>query len=232
MTKKVFSIVLGVLIAAVGIILGGQALGYWPDYVLSMDGWWTVFLIIPGILSIFGSGLGLFNSLITGLGILFLLDEQGILENDLGYKLAIPYALIVIGLSLVFKRRGPHVPHEFREANTGIFAGTKGESFFAIFGTNTPQFNGIDFRGASAFAIFGSVDFKLQNAVINRDCVINAYSIFGAVDITLPKDVRLIVNSVPVFGGVENRFVSEAPDKNAPAVLVRAVSVFGGTDIY
>jgi len=46
----------------------------------------------------------------------------------------------------------------------------------------------------------------------------------------LPKNVRVIVNSTPIFGGVENSFISEAAD-NAPTVLIRALSVFGGTDI-
>ena len=46
----------------------------------------------------------------------------------------------------------------------------------------------------------------------------------------LPKNVKVIVDSMPIFGGVDNRFVSEAGD-NAPTVLIRAISVFGGTDI-
>lgn len=227
MTKKAVSVVVGIFIAAVGVLLGGQALGFWPDYKFSMAGWWTVFLILPGILSIFGSGPHMFSSLITGLGILFLLDEQNVLQNDLGYKLAIPYALVVVGLSIVFKKREPR---EFREANSGVYAGTRDENYYAIFGTNTPQLNNADFRGANAYAIFGSIGLKLQNAPISHDCVINTYSIFGSVDITLPKDVRLLVRSVPIFGGVENRFVSQA-DKSAPAVLVRSVSVFGGVNI-
>jgi predicted membrane protein len=123
------------------------------------------------------------------------------------------------------------MPIRFRkESNTGIYAGSKGENYFAVFGGNTPHFDGVDFRGANAFAIFGGVDLKLQNAIIRRDCVINSYSIFGGTDIILPKNVKVLVDSTPIFGGVENRFSSEAGE-SAPTVLIRAVSVFGGTDI-
>ncbi len=232
MKKKAVSIVFGILIVAAGVLIGGQALGYWPDYKLSMDGWWTVFLILPGIVSICNHGLGAGNSIITGLGVLFLLDEQGILKDDLGYELAIPYVLIIIGLSLIFKKRESFEECDFREHNKGVYAGTMGETYFAIFGSNTPQLEGTDFRGASSRAIFGMVTFNLQNTDISRDCVINALSIFGKTDIVLPKDVRLLVHSVPVFGGVVNKFVAETPDKSSPAVLVRAVSVFGGTNIF
>ena len=226
MRKSTVSIILGLLVILGGIYFGGQVLGYW-DYKVSFDGWWTLFIIVPCIISIFTSGLNFFNSVGTGIGILFLLSEQEVLKNDLGYQLIIPYIMVVFGLSLIFRKS----TKGSKEGNNGIFAGSKGENFFAVFGGNTPQFDGIDFRGANAYAIFGGVDLRLQNAIIKRDCVINTYSIFGGTDIILPRNVRVIVNSTPVFGGVDNRFVSEAADNNAPTVLIRALSVFGGTDI-
>lgn len=227
MRKKTVSVIMGLLVVAGGIFFGAQVLGYWPEYKVSFDGWWTLFIIVPCIISIFNSGLNMFNSIGTGLGILFLLNEQGVLKDNIGYRLSIPYVLIVFGLSLIL-RRSSIAP---KEGNNGIFAGSKGQNYFAVFGGNTPQFNGVEFRGANAYAVFGGVDLKLQNAIIRRDCVINAYSIFGGTDIILPKNVRVVVSSIPVFGGVENRFVSEAAEGGAPTVFIRAVSIFGGTDI-
>lgn len=225
MRKSTLSVVLGLLVIAGGVYFAGQVLGYW-DYKVSFDGWWTLFIIVPCFLAIFNSGLNFFNCVGAGIGILLLLNEQDVLNNDLGFKLIVPYILIIFGLSLIFRRSSRGT----KEGNNGIFAGSKGENFFAVFGGNTPQFDGVDFRGANAYAVFGGVDIRLQNAIIKRDCVINSYSIFGGTDIILPKYVRVIVNSTPVFGGVDNRFVSEAGD-NAPTVLIRALSVFGGTDI-
>jgi len=159
-------------------------------------------------------------------GVLLLLSAQAVFKDGLGYKLIIPYILVIFGLSLILKR-----PIRFnKRGNNGIFAGSRGEDYFAVFGGNTPQFDGIEFRGANAYAIFGGVDLKLQNSIIRRDCIINSYTVFGGTDIILPKNVKVIVNSTPIFGGVENRFVSEAGE-NSPTVLIRAISIFGGTDI-
>ncbi len=226
MKKGAVSVILGLIIIACGVFYGGQALGYWAGYKVTFDGWWTLFIIVPCILSIFTSGINIFNSLGTGIGVLILLSEQHIFENDLGYKLIIPFVLVVFGLSILLKR-----PIRLnKEGNSGVFAGSKGENFFAVLGGNSPQFNGVDFRGANVYAIFGSVEMKLQNAIIRRDCVINTYSVFGGAEISLPKNVKVIVNSTPIFGGVDNQFVSEA-NENPPTVLIRAFTVFGGTEI-
>lgn len=226
MKKATVSVILGLIIVACGVFYGGQALGFWAGYRGSLDGWWTLFIIVPCILSIFTSGINIFNTIGTGVGVLILLSEQRIFENGLGYKLIIPFVLVVFGFTMLLKK-----PIRLnKEGNSGVFAGSKGDSFFAILGGNSPQFNGIDFRGANLYAIFGSVDLKLQNAIIRRDCVINTYSVFGGAEITLPKNVRVIINSTPIFGGVDNQFVSEAKD-NPPTVLIRIFSVFGGIEI-
>lgn len=226
MKKSTVSIILGLLIVVLGAFFGAQALGYLEEYRVSLSGWWTLFIIVPCVISIVNSGLNSFNTIGAGVGVLLLLSAQGVFLGTVGYQLIIPYVLVVFGFSLILKK-----PIRFRkQSNNGIFAGNKGENYFAVFGGNTPNFEGVDFRGANAYAIFGGVDLKLQNAIIRRDCVINSYSIFGGTDIILPKNVRVIVDSTPIFGGVENRFFSEAID-NAPTVLIRAISIFGGTDI-
>ena len=226
MRKSTVSVILGILVVALGAFFGAQALGFWEQYKVSFDGWWTLFIIVPCIISIINSGFNLFNTIVVGIGVLLLLSEQNVFQNGLGYKLMIPFVIVVFGLSIIFRK-----PIRFnKEGNNGIFAGSKGENFFAVFGGNTPNFNGVDFRGANAYAIFGGVELKLQNANIRRDCIINSYTVFGGTDIALPKNVKLVVDSMPIFGGVDNRFITEAGD-SAPTVLIRAISVFGGTDI-
>lgn len=226
MKKSTVSIILGILVIALGVFFGGQAFDLWPEYKVSFDGWWTLFIIVPCVLSIINSGFNFFNTSVAGVGVLLLLAEQDVLHDGLGYKLIIPFVIVIFGLSLLFRK-----PIRFRkESNNGVFAGNSGENYFAVFGGNTPQFDGIDFRGANSYAIFGGISFKLQNAIIRRDCIINSYSVFGGTDIILPKNVKAQVDSTPILGGVENRFVSEAGE-NAPTVLIRAISIFGGTDI-
>jgi len=53
MKKSTVSVIIGSLVVAGGIFFGGQALGYWEEYNVSFDGWWTLFIIIPCVISIF-----------------------------------------------------------------------------------------------------------------------------------------------------------------------------------
>ena len=226
MKKSTVSIILGALVIALGVFFGGQALGFWKEYNVSFDGWWTFFIIVPCVISIINSGFNFFNTSVGGVGVLLLLAAQDVLHGQLGYKLIFPFVIVIFGLSIIFKK-----PIRFRkESNNGVYAGNSGENYFAVFGGSSPKFDGMDFRGANSYAIFGGIDLRLENALIKRDCIINSYTVFGGTDIILPKNVKAVVDSTPILGGVDNSFVSEAGE-NAPTVLIRAMSIFGGTDI-
>jgi len=226
MKKSTVSIVLGLIVIAFGIFYGGEAFGLW-NYHITFNGWWSMFIILPCLLSIFSGGINFFNCVGTGIGVLILLNEQGVLKNGLGFKLIFPFVLVIFGFSILLKK-----PIKVnKEGNNGVYAGSRGDNYFAVFGGNSPHFKDVDFRGANTYAIFGSVEMKLQSAIIRRDCEINTYTVFGGTDIILPKNVRVIVESTPILGGVNNRFVMETTESNAPTVLIRALTIFGSADI-
>lgn len=224
MKKRILSIILGILIIAIGVIYGGNILGLW-DLSINLDGWWTLFIIVPCVMSIFTGGLNIVNSVGAAIGVLLLLDAQDVIRDNLGPALIVPIIIIAIGLGVLFRGRG-----RSSKGYNGVFAGNRDENYFAIFGGSSPQFSGEVFRGANAYAIFGGVDLRLRDAIIKRDCTINVYSIFGGTDIFLPPNVRVVVSSTPIFGGVENNFISSA-NEAAPTVYIRALSVFGATEI-
>jgi len=225
MKRKLLSVILGLLIIGIGVAYAGGVFGLWPLNV-SFKGWWTLFIIVPFAISMFTGGLNILNCVCVALGVLLLLTEQGILQDNLGYRLIFPIIIIAIGIGVLFRKTfGPDA-----EGNSGVFAGNNGDNYFAVFGTSVPPFSGQPLRGAGAFAIFGSIDLRLRSAIVKRDCMIRAYSIFGSTDIFLPDNVRLVVYSLPVFGGVENTYVSSVSE-TAPTVYVRALSIFGTTRI-
>lgn len=224
MKKHLLSVILGVVIIAVGLAYVGDVLGLWA-LDISFPGWWTLFIIIPCALSLFAGGLNILNCVGLFIGILFLLTEQGILQNNLGYRLVFPIIIVAIGVAVLFGRLGSKT-----EGNSGVFAGNNGDNYFAVIGSSVPQFAGQPFRGASSFAIFGYIELRLTNAIVKRDCMVKAFSIFGGTDIYLPENVRLVVYSMPIFGGVENGYVNSASE-SAPTVYVRALSIFGSIKI-
>jgi len=101
-------------------------------------------------------------------------------------------------------------------------------------------FSGVDLKadgqhvtGASLSATFGGLTLDLRNAIIDRDIKVDLAVCFGGVEIYLPANVNLKLNSVPVLGGVDNKFrPSINIDENTPTVYINATCIFGGLDIY
>ncbi|MDR1131070.1 MAG: hypothetical protein LBL15_01470, partial [Oscillospiraceae bacterium] len=94
MRKSTISIIFGLLVVSLGLFFGAQALGYLEEYKVSLDGWWTLFMIVPCVISIVNSGLNPFNSIGAGVGVLLLLSAQGVFPDGMGYKLIGPFVLV------------------------------------------------------------------------------------------------------------------------------------------
>ena len=70
------------------------------SFSVFFNGWWTLLLIVPAILSISKKGFQTGNSVLLALGTVFFLDEQGISLS--GYL--VPILLVVIGVALFLKK--------------------------------------------------------------------------------------------------------------------------------
>ncbi|GGX89764.1 hypothetical protein GCM10010324_39260 [Streptomyces hiroshimensis] len=104
------------------------------------------------------------------------------------------------------------------------------ENLAAVFGTASRKGRWRVNRRTNAFALFGAVEIDLTEAFFEqREIVINAASVFGSIDITVPENVTLRSTGTGVFGGFEVRTV-EAPDPDAPVVSVTGFSLFGSVD--
>lgn len=86
------------------------------------------------------------------------------------------------------------------------------------------------FEGAELTAVFGGVRCDLRNAEINRDCVIDVSAIFGGIDIYLPPQVNVKINSTSIFGGMSDKKHQNSKD-NTVTVYVNGTCMFGGVDI-
>ena len=69
----------------------------------------------------------------------------------------------------------------------------------------------------------------LRDATLEKETILDATSVFGGIEILVPKDVNIIVKSTPIFGGVSNR-VSKSKD-NKKTIYIQAFCMFGGIDI-
>ena len=207
---------LGILLTVVGVLFLGRNMDWW-DFSIFFDGWWTLFLIVPSIISLVRrEGIGT-SFLILVLGVLMLLACQDVIEWSTIWKIFVPLIIIVIGLSIIFGNR--------KVRSKKIKPNAK--EYVAIFSGVDEVINKIesDFKITS---VFGGVELDMRDVKLDSDLVIDCFTLFGGIDIRLPKDVKVEVNGLPIFGGVENKYRNHDA---TVTVYINHTTIFGGVDL-
>lgn len=228
MRNKISNVLWGLFFIVIGVIIAGNAFNLWT-FNIFFDGWWTLFIIVPSLISIFQNGFRTSSLIMLTIGILLLLSSQDILTFEEFGKLIVPVIFVFIGLNMIFKNFF-HIGENSnsRSSNVKYQGGTS--EYSAIFSGTREQIVGEKFLGTTLNAIFGGVELDLRNAIIDEDIVINATAIFGGIDIFVPSNVKVKVSNVPIFGGVDNKAPTFV-DANAPTIFVNSTCMFGGIDI-
>ena len=225
--KKLTSILWGVILIAAGVLIALNA----ADVIninIFFDGWWTLFIIVPCLIGLFSEKEKTGNIIGLIIGVLLLLASQKFITFDLIWKLAFPAVIVLLGIKLIW---------------SGIF-GNKSASMIASAkqnGVNLPNtcavFSGQDvncnnevFQGAEITAVFGGVKYDISKSYIEKDCAISVCAVFGGVDIILPENINVKVNSNSLFGGISNK-KQKNTDPNAITVYINGTCLFGGCDI-
>lgn len=243
MRHRITNILVGVIILAVGLGIIGKALNLWDINFIFFSGWWTLFLIIPGVLSIIDNGFRLGNSLLTLIGGALLLEEQNILPNVRIWPLIIGCLVIVVGIKVIFgdsfKGHKSHKVNydyvdvdykEEREKRSGSYDSQERPSYFAMFSGINMKNDSPNLQGGEVTTIFGSVDVDFYHADVNRDISLSLCAIFGGIEIVAPRGTRVIVKGMPIFGGYDN-LCKTVGDNNAPIVTINCFVLFGGVEV-
>lgn len=222
--KKLFGIVVGALLIAGGVIYALNVLGV-ADINFSLDGWWTLFIILPclsGLIS--GSDkLGSFAGLC--IGVLLLLAARDVFDFSVVWKLIIPVIIVVIGIKFITKSLGTGKP---RSAPRNI--NDEGE-LMAVFSSQKADYNGEEVSAAKLGAIFGGAECNLKNAKIVDGCTIDLVCIFGGVDLILPPNVFVKNNSFCLFGGIGDKREVQSAGGERVTLVINGFCMFGGADI-
>ncbi len=219
--KKAKGIVWGIVIVAIGIILGLNAVGI-TDIDIFFDGWWTLFIIIPCGISVFTSKNKVGNIIGVTVGVILLLNCLEIIDFEIVWKVVVPVLIIAFGIKLIFNNA--FTKKEFPKIKIGTKSST------AIFSGKEIKYDDEIFNGATYTAVFGGIESDLRGAAIQNNAVINVTVIFGGVDILLPENVNVKTSSTSFFGGIDSEDHLNNGD-NAITVYVNATSIFGGIDV-
>lgn len=223
--KKVSSVLWGIVLIAAGVIWALNAFNI-TNIDFFFDGWWTLFIIIPCAIGLFTEREKTGNIIGVVIGVFLFLCCQEILSFSMLWKLLVPAIIVIIGLKMVlsglYGNKAGEIMKKLR------LEGKEPKASCATFSGCDLNYNGEVFEGAELSAIFGGVKCDLRNAVIQNDCAIQVSAIFGGVDIFVPDNVNVKVNSNSIFGGVSNK---TAVHKQAPTIYVSGTCMFGGVEI-
>ena len=208
--KKFQNSIIGILLVIVGTILGLHAF-HITHINLFFEGWWTLFIIIPSLCGIFterdktASLIGLF------IGVYLLLSCQGIISFHFLWKLFLPLVLIILGIQILFK-------NSFSKNNSSTEATN-------TFSNKKYNFDYQTYAGGNYDVSFGGMTLDFES-----ETMINVSVLFAGVDLYLPEDVDLQIESSSFFGGVD-RHQRTNKESNTKIVILKAHCVFGGINI-
>ena len=189
--------------------------------------YWPVILVLIGLGQILKRNPAyVWGAVWILVGVLFQLRELSLLPVSM-HALLWPSIIIIVGVSLLF-------PRSYRAARERAVADGKDTiSYTAVFSGVDAACDSPSFKGGTVSAAFGGADIDLRNATLDPEGgYLELTATFGGIDVLIPRDWRIWVTGVPIFGGWEAK-VDHRVDKNAegPVLHIHCVAMFGGVDI-
>ena len=178
----------------------------------------------------------LIGIIILAIGVMMMAKALGydffdsILEAD-WKKFIIPGIVLLIGLRLVFGSAGGHG----RSTNMKLceipeVAEGEPMNISVTFAGNAYNFRDENFYGAKIDAFFGGVCMDLRGADIQDGSVLDIHTLFGGVEVKVPQNISLQVDSSCILGGVDNK-IPRCHDSDAKKLFIKANCTIGGVEI-
>lgn len=225
--KNYKNIILGLILILIGIVVGTNSLGI-TNINIFFAGWWTLFIIVPCFIGLLSEDEKTGNIIGLLIGISLLLCCQNVLDFELIWKLALPVALIIIGLSFVFKDTFEHkISSKIKELNNNETS----DGYCSTFTGQNIKLGAEKFTGTDLTAIFGGIKFDMTSAKLEKESIINVSSIFGGIEIYVPENVNIKIKSSSIFGGVNDKRKNISEDEKNKTVYINATCIFGGVEI-
>lgn len=203
--KKIENTVIGLILIIIGVIIGLNAF-HITNIDLFFDGWWTLFIIVPCFFGLFKDQDKTGNIICLIVGIYLLLYCQGLINFQFAWKLVIPVIFVLIGLKMIFKD---------------------------TFNKKKPRQNIYDnqlYTGGNYDVTFNGLILDLSKAYLNEETNIMISTLFGGVDLYLPDDVNIQIQSSNFLGGVDLH-KRENKIENTKVIYLNARCIFGGINI-
>ncbi|MCK4413739.1 MAG: hypothetical protein KAY32_09355 [Candidatus Eisenbacteria sp.] len=217
-------VILGATIIVIGLLAALDALDVLR--VGNVMRFWPLVLIGFGLANLLGAtfrGQRVWGVILLILGLLILLANLDAL--DISWSFIWPVILILLGVLVLSRSFGLH---------RGGASPEDWISEWALFGGGERRYSSKAFRGGEVNAVFGGLDIDLRDAeLVEETAVLDCFVMFGGIDIKVPPGWQIIIQAIPVFGGVSDstRRAPEAGTAVSRRLLVRGTALFGGIEV-
>lgn len=232
--KKSAKLFLGISLAAIGVLWILNVTGV-TGFDVFFRGWWTLLVILPCVAGFINRpNLGAFCG--VAVGVVLLLQAQGLIDWSIFWKLCLAVIFIAFGVILMFSKDGRSGNWNRHEAQGNCeTVPVDGKNILKItssFGEQNRRVEGEAFEGSDIDASFCSVRLDLRKAIFNGDVRIDVKAKFAGVGIYLPDDVAVNVHSNSSFGGVNDK-TADSPSRRSAShtVHIFAECSFAGVEI-
>lgn len=140
-----------------------------------------------------------------------------------------PVLLLYIGVELVIYSY-KHNPSQWLRRPLPLGEDGKRICCAVRFGGDEYIYKGEFFHGARLDAFCGGIRLDLRNAIISEDEEIDIHTFLGGVELLVPGNVNVEVNSHSFIGGVSNETVA-CLDKDAHRIHITASNFLGGVSV-
>jgi len=233
-------LILGLFIIIIGALSLVDNLGYFnTQQILSF---WPVVFIILGVLKVtqarHTSGY-VFGTLLLGFGLLLTLQNLGIIVFH--WRQWWPVLIIGAGISYMFKGfslKNNSAGVDYTNMNTTNqsnneqnFAANSSDtiSIVAILSGSKTSNASPNFRGGEVSSFMGGAEIDLSKSSIQNEAVIQVFAVFGSIEIRVPDDWTVVLNGVPILGGIEDHSVP--PMNSTKRLVISGVVIMGGIEI-
>ena len=221
MKQTATRITTGIIILAIGVgaLLGAlNLIPFWSWF----SNFWPILVIVAGLFVLLGDFRRnyIWGIAIILVGVLLQLKAAGVVDFNF-FSLIVPIGLIAAGLTVLL-----HVQNR-----PSIKAGSNDvDDISVIFSGSESKNKSANYQGGRITAIFGGAVLDLRDAKIQKEAVLDVFTVCGGVEIRVPRDWKVISKAASIAGGVENRSEGNE-DHKGPVLIVTGTVALGGVEI-
>ncbi len=245
MRQSTGRLIIGVVLVLLGVFFLADNYLFFPWQLRHMIFSFPMIIIIVGIIILANNRDSHSGLIVIAVGIAFMVFRYYHIPFGIIFRDYWPVLLILFGLTILIKpRRRVHsyeTKHnefeEFNKKEKDFNTQTSYGDFLnetAVFNSIDRRYNSSAFKGGKITTVFGGGDIDLRDCKLAEGKhILNVEIIFGGLDISVPKDWRVIINVTSIFGGFDDqrRIVSEGVGESSGVLEINGTVIFGGGDV-